>query len=115
MHLNGLVPRLSFGARRFYDASRPEGIASVPISHLEKHPAMRILGIVTHTHDSGIALIRDGIPEIVIEEERLNRQKKTMKFPKQALAAALTDRGLSLDDLDTITMPWHVPTLIKTL
>ena len=76
---------------------------------------MRILGIVTHTHDSGIALLQDGVPEMVIEEERLNRQKKTMKFPKQALDAALTARGLAMGDIDYVTVPWHVPRLARTL
>ena len=44
---------------------------------------MRILGMVTHTHDSGVALIENGVPDMVIEEERLNRQKKTQQFPAQ--------------------------------
>ncbi|MCA9262769.1 MAG: hypothetical protein KDA60_02930 [Planctomycetales bacterium] len=76
---------------------------------------MRILGMVTHTHDSGVALIQDGVPEIVIEEERLNRQKKTQAFPQRALNATLTERGLSLRDIDCITMPWHIPTFWRTL
>ena len=76
---------------------------------------MRILGMVTHTHDTGVALLNNGIPEIVIEEERLNRQKKTLRFPQYALAAALTQRGLSLGDVDCITMPWHIPTFWRTL
>ncbi|MCK6484654.1 MAG: carbamoyltransferase [Phycisphaerae bacterium] len=76
---------------------------------------MRILGIVSHTHDTGIALLHDGVPDMVIEEERLNRQKKTMKFPRHALDAAFRDRGLTLNDVDYVTMPWHIPTLIRTL
>lgn len=76
---------------------------------------MRILGMVTHTHDSGVALIQDGIPDMVIEEERLNRQKKTQQFPARALDAVLTERGLSIDDIDVITMPWHIPTFWRTL
>lgn len=76
---------------------------------------MLVLGMVTHTHDTGVALVRDGVPEMVVEEERLNRQKKTMKFPKLSLDAALTQRGSSLDDVDTVTIPWHIPRLIRTL
>ena len=76
---------------------------------------MRILGMVTHTHDTGVALLNNGVPEIVIEEERLNRQKKTLRFPQHALNAALTQRGLSLGDVDCITMPWHIPTFWRTL
>ena len=76
---------------------------------------MRILGMVTHTHDTGVALIKDGVPEFVIEEERLNRDKKTKRFPAGALQAALTDRGLSLQDVDAITMPWDIPRFWRTL
>ncbi len=76
---------------------------------------MRILGMVSHTHDTGVALINDGQLEVVIEEERLNRNKKTQKFPTQALHAAITERGLTLDDIDCITMPWHIPTFWRTL
>lgn len=76
---------------------------------------MRILGMVTHTHDTGVAVIEDGAPTLVIEEERLNREKKTLKFPAQALAAAVTDRGLSLEDFDAITIPWDIPRFWRTL
>lgn len=75
---------------------------------------MKILGISSETHDSGIALIQDGKPVIVIEEERLNRQKKTMKFPTQSLDAAFNRQGLSIEDIDYITMPWHIPSLLRT-
>ncbi len=76
---------------------------------------MRILGLVSHTHDTGIALIEDGVPVCVIEEERLNREKKTMQFPAQALQAGLTDRGLTLADIDQITTPWNTARLKRTL
>jgi len=42
---------------------------------------VKILGIVTRTHDSGLALLDDGVPTIVLEEERFNREKHTRKFP----------------------------------
>ena len=76
---------------------------------------MRVLGMVSHTHDTGVALLRDGVPEIVIEEERLNRQKKTLCFPAAALDAAITDRGLSLAEIDAITVPWDIPKFRRTL
>jgi carbamoyltransferase len=75
---------------------------------------MRILGIASETHDTGIALAKDGIPEMVVEEERLNRQKKTMKFPSQSLNAAFAESGLDINDIECITMPWHIPTLLRT-
>jgi carbamoyltransferase len=67
---------------------------------------LRILGIVAKTHDSGVAFLKDGVPDLVLEEERFNRVKKTKKFPKQALAAGLEELRIGLADIDVITMPW---------
>jgi carbamoyltransferase len=67
---------------------------------------LRILGIAAKTHDSGIALLKAGQPELVLEEERFNRSKKTKKFPKLGLAAGLKDLGLTLADIDVMTTPW---------
>ncbi len=75
---------------------------------------MRILGIVSDTHDSGIALLRDGAPELVIEEERLSRRKHTSRFPEHALAAALTERGLDLSAVEAVTIPWDIKKLRRT-
>jgi carbamoyltransferase len=72
---------------------------------------VRILGLVSDTHDSGIALLRNGHPELVIEEERLSRRKHTSKFPDHALAAAFGARGLGIQDVDAITTPWNVANL----
>ena len=60
----------------------------------------------TEKHDSGLALLEDGVPTFVLEEERFNREKHTRKFPFRALKAAFDDRGLSLSDIDVITTPW---------
>lgn len=76
---------------------------------------MRILGIASHTHDAGVALVEDGVPEIVVEEERFNREKKTQCFPAASLRVAVSDRGLDLADIDCITTPWHIPTFWRTL
>ena len=69
---------------------------------------VHILGIVRDTHDSGVALLSQGVPEFVVEEERLNRRKHTHRYPQQALAAVLDEAGLSLKDIGAITTPWHV-------
>lgn len=78
-------------------------------------PGIRILGIVTRTHDSGLALLEDGIPAIVLEEERFNREKHTRKFPFRSLKAAFDDQGLSLADVDVITTPWHMRSLWRMM
>jgi carbamoyltransferase len=75
---------------------------------------LRILGIVAKTHDSGVAFLGDGVPELVLEEERFNRVKKTKKFPKRALAAGLEELQLALSDIDVITTPWNLHQLRRT-
>jgi carbamoyltransferase len=70
---------------------------------------VKILGIVSETHDAGLALIADGIPALVIEEERLNREKHTIDFPRMALAEAFGDRhGHRLEEIEAITTPWNL-------
>ncbi len=67
---------------------------------------MRILGLVAATHDSGLALLEDGHPTLVLEEERLNREKRTTAFPTHAVIAALGGRAEGLSEIDIITTPW---------
>ena len=67
---------------------------------------LRVLGIVSETHDTGVALVNNGVPEIVLEEERFSRVKRTKSFPSRSLHAAFNDRGLSLADVDVIALPW---------
>jgi carbamoyltransferase len=76
---------------------------------------VRILGIVSDTHDSGLALLRDGAPEIVLEEERFNRFKHTHRFPFQSLKCAFDERGLELGEIDAITTPWDIARLRRTI
>lgn len=76
--------------------------------------ALRILGIVAKTHDSGAAFLRDGVPELVLEEERFNRVKKTQKFPRRGLIAGLEELGLGIRDIDVITTPWDLRLLRRT-
>jgi carbamoyltransferase len=75
---------------------------------------LRILGIVAKTHDSGVAFVRDGVPELILEEERFNRSKKTKKFPKLSLAAGFRELGIGLDDIDALTTPWHLGLLRRS-
>ena len=75
---------------------------------------MRILGIVAKTHDSGVAFLRDGVPELVLEEERFNRDKKTKKFPRRGLIAGLEELELGIHGIDVITTPWDPGLLRRT-
>lgn len=79
---------------------------------------MNILGIVSKSHDTGIALLKNGAPEFVLEEERFSREKHTMAFPGQALDAMFgRDGSYDFSEVDVITTPWDMsrlrPTLIK--
>ncbi len=69
---------------------------------------VRVLGLVGLTHDSGLALLDDGLPVVVLEEERLNREKRTKAFPTQSLLAALGPDLRDLDSIDVIATPWDV-------
>ena len=75
---------------------------------------MKILGLVTETHDAGIALLENGAPVLIIEEERLNRQKHTREFPTLALDEAFDAAGRSFADIDVITTPWNMCRLRRT-
>lgn len=77
---------------------------------------MNILGVVAKVHDSGIALLKDGVPHFVMEEERFNREKHTMDFPFQAIEAGFDGSfGVAFKDVDVITMPWDMKRLRRTL
>jgi carbamoyltransferase len=56
---------------------------------------MRILGIVSRTHDAGLALLERGVPTLILEEERFDPEKHTRKFPFGSLKTAFDDRGLN--------------------
>jgi carbamoyltransferase len=75
---------------------------------------VRVLGIVAWSHDSGVAFLKDGVPELVLEEERFNRVKRTKKFPKHGLDAGLEELGLNLADIDVLTTPWDVERLRRS-
>jgi carbamoyltransferase len=74
-----------------------------------------ILGIVSRTLDSGLALLERGIPTMVLGEERFNREKHTRKFPFHSLKAAFDDRGLDLGAIDVIITPWHMRSLWRMM
>ncbi|EDY56048.1 MULTISPECIES: carbamoyltransferase C-terminal domain-containing protein [Streptomyces] len=61
----------------------------------------RLLG-----HDAGAAVFVDGELVAAVEEERLNREKKTSDFPARALRWALREAGAGLGDVDVFAFPW---------
>lgn len=70
---------------------------------------MNILGLVYTSHDAGLAVLENGQPKVVLEEERFNRIKHTIKYPRMALDDVFGPRGsMRLDDISVITCPWDM-------
>ncbi len=67
---------------------------------------MYILGISSYSHEASCALIKDGEVCFVIEEERLNREKHTWKYPANAIAQCLACEGITMAEIDHITFFW---------
>ncbi|MVU82987.1 carbamoyltransferase [Nocardia sp. ET3-3] len=58
-------------------------------------------------HDAGAALLIDGELVAAVEEERLNREKKTTDFPIDSVRWCLDHAGLELSDVDLFAFPWR--------
>ncbi|MEU7744068.1 carbamoyltransferase C-terminal domain-containing protein [Nonomuraea sp. NPDC049158] len=58
-------------------------------------------------HDSSAALMVDGELVAAVEEERLNREKKTARFPAQAIAWVLREAGKTYDEVDVFAHSWR--------
>jgi carbamoyltransferase len=70
----------------------------------------RATGIDRHLlfgHDSSVAVIVDGELVCAAEEERSNREKKTSRFPADAMRWCLDFAGVSFDDVDTFAFSWQ--------
>jgi len=67
---------------------------------------MYILGLSSYSHEASATLIKDGEIRFVIEEERLNREKHTWKYPANAIAQCLACEGITIADIDHITFFW---------
>lgn len=75
---------------------------------------VKVLGLVAKTHDTGLALLEDGRPLLILEEERFSREKHTLDFPVRSLKAAFVDGPYDFDDVDVIALPWRQKALVKT-
>lgn len=70
----------------------------------------RATGIDRHMlygHDSGAAVLVDGELVAAVEEERLNREKKTSKFPINAIQWCLKTAGITYEDVDKFSFSWR--------
>ena len=66
-------------------------------------PINHILGI-SHSHDSGAVLLRDGVVVAAVNEERLSRQKHDGAFPRRSIAWLLDFSGLDPEDIDLVAV-----------
>ncbi|WP_326812739.1 carbamoyltransferase [Streptomyces scopuliridis] len=57
-------------------------------------------------HDAAAALSVDGEVVAAVEEERLNRDKKTSDFPVNAVGWCTESIGIRLDQVDVFAFPW---------
>jgi carbamoyltransferase len=60
-----------------------------------------------YTYDGAAVLVEDGRVVAAIEEERLNRIKRSNKFPVQAIQFCLEQRGINASDIDLIAYYVH--------
>ncbi|TNE70841.1 carbamoyltransferase [bacterium] len=65
---------------------------------------MYLLGINAYHGDASATLLKDGIPVLAIEEERLNRKKHCAGFPTLAIQACLKEAGISISDVDHVAI-----------
>jgi len=65
---------------------------------------MYILGINAYHGDAAACLLKDGILLNAIEEERIRRIKHWAGFPEEAIRFCLQDAGISIQDVEYITI-----------
>ena len=59
-----------------------------------------ILGLSFFYHDAAAALLVDGVPVAMAEEERFSRKKHDSGYPKQAIAFVLKEAGIRTNEID---------------
>jgi carbamoyltransferase len=63
---------------------------------------MKILGLSFFYHDSAAALVVDGVPVSMAQEERFSGKKNDHEFPKGAVDFVLKEGGITAKDLDCV-------------
>ncbi|MEW6202999.1 MAG: carbamoyltransferase N-terminal domain-containing protein, partial [bacterium] len=69
-----------------------------------------ILGINMSCLDTSAAILVDGKIVFAVREERLTREKKTRRFPINAIRMCLNNVGAKLDEIDCAAVSWN-PTI----
>jgi carbamoyltransferase len=63
-----------------------------------------ILGVNFFSHDTAACLLVDGRPELLMEQERLNRDVHTKQYPAGAIDSCLERVGASMADVDAVAV-----------
>ena len=64
---------------------------------------MKILGVTDH-YISGAALVEDGRLIAAVNEERLDRRKMVMGWPRRSIASVLEITGVRPDEIDSVAV-----------
>ncbi len=67
---------------------------------------MFILGIFAYQHDAAACLVKNGQLLSFVEEERLNREKHSAKFPELSIKYLLETHNVTIDEIDYVTISW---------
>jgi carbamoyltransferase len=105
--LNAALPSLQFGLHVYFSA----GMSGFIVSTIRQQPREidgkrsinHILGL-SHSHDSGAVLLRDGVVVAAVNEERLSRQKHDGAFPRRSIEWLLDFSGLDPKDIDLVAV-----------
>ena len=62
------------------------------------------------TNESSVSFVKDGELRTCIAEERLSHKKLEGKFPALAINEVLERENITIDDIDTIAVPFLHPT-----
>ena len=66
-----------------------------------------ILGLNSGEFNSSACLLKNGEVKIAIQEERLNREKFTKKFPIKSIKKILENEKIEISDIDNVTIGWN--------
>ncbi len=76
---------------------------------------MNVLGVCHDVLICSAALVRDGVVVSAIPEERLDRVKQSRVFPSLAIQKCLEMGGISLADVDEISIAWNPGIELETI
>lgn len=69
--------------------------------------SLKILGLNSIGFNTSSSLIIDGKIVYAVEEERLNREKRTRKFPSLGIKESLKFSGLDMNQIDAVAISWN--------